>query len=106
MPFQPGNSEASKRGQKRRFKAALLRYADANPERLDILAKKLWEQAMQGDVSAVREVADRIDGKVPQAIIGDDEEAPVRLERIEREIVNVVEEHAHDSNGKGLPPAS
>jgi hypothetical protein len=106
MPFQPGNSEASKRGQKRRFKAALMRLTDKNPEYLDILAKKLWEQAMTGDVSAVREVADRLDGKVPQAIVGDDEESPVRLERIERAIVNVVEEHAHDSNGKGLPPAS
>ena len=52
----------------KRFKAALVRYADADPKRLDELAEKLWLTALEGDVPAMREVADRLDGKVPQGI--------------------------------------
>ena len=61
----------------KRFKAALTRYADADPKRLDELAEKLWASAMTGDVAAMREVADRLDGKVPQAIVGDEEHPPL-----------------------------
>ena len=63
----------------KRFKAALVRYADADPVRLDEMAQKLWATAMTGDVSAMREVADRLDGKVPQAIVGDEEHGPVQI---------------------------
>ena len=52
----------------KRFKAALIRYADADPRRLDELAKTLWDTAAGGDVTATREIADRLDGKVPQGI--------------------------------------
>jgi len=97
MPFQPGNTEASKRGKDRRFKAALVRYADADPKRLDELAAKLWEQAISGDVSAMREVADRLDGKVPQALVGDDEHPPITLEKIERVIVDPKHPQAGDA---------
>jgi len=31
-----------------------------------------------GDMMAIKEFADRMDGKVPQALIGDDESNPVR----------------------------
>jgi hypothetical protein len=33
----------------------------------------------QGDVQSIRELADRIDGKVPQALVGDDESDPINL---------------------------
>jgi len=33
----------------------------------------------QGDVSSIREIADRLDGKVPQAVVGDDEHDPVGI---------------------------
>ena len=33
---------------------------------------------LKGDVSAIREIADRLDGRVPQAIVGDDESDPIR----------------------------
>ena len=52
----------------KRFKAALVRYAEADPQRLDRLAEKLWVKAEGGDVMAVREIADRLDGRVPQGI--------------------------------------
>ena len=43
------------------------------------LAQALLFRGADGDVAAIREVADRIDGKVPQAIGGSDELAPTRI---------------------------
>jgi hypothetical protein len=53
------------------------------------IARKLLEQAYAGDIAAIKEVADRLDGKVPQLIGGDDEAGPVRFARMERVIVQV-----------------
>ena len=64
---------AGSQNKDKRFKAALVRYADADPARLDELAEKLWLTALEGDVPAIREVADRLDGKVAQAIVGDED---------------------------------
>lgn len=73
-----GNNDVHRGPNKvKRFRAALNRYADADPKRLDDLAEKLWATAMSGDTQAIREVADRLDGKVPQAIGGSDELGPV-----------------------------
>lgn len=63
----------------KRFKAALNRYADANPKALDELAEKLWATAMTGDIPAIREVIDRLDGKVPQAVVGDEDGGPILI---------------------------
>lgn len=53
------------------------------------VADALVTKAMAGDVNAIKEVADRLDGKVAQAIVGDDEADPIRtVTRIERLIVN------------------
>jgi hypothetical protein len=35
------------------------------------------EKAKAGDINAIRELADRLDGKVPQAVVGDDEHGPI-----------------------------
>lgn len=43
----------------------------AQPGSLRWNARKLLTQ---GDVSAIREIADRLDGKVPQGVIGGDED--------------------------------
>lgn len=41
------------------------------------------------ETAAAREIGDRLDGKPAQAIVGGDEdEPPIRLEKIERVIVN------------------
>lgn len=37
------------------------------------VANALIEKAIAGDVQAIKEVADRLDGKVPQGLIGGDE---------------------------------
>lgn len=55
-------------------------------ERADLerLAEVLIEKALGGDMAAIREVFDRIDGKPKQAIVGGDEEdQPILIRRIE-----------------------
>lgn len=57
--------------------------------KLRAVADALVEKAMAGDVQAIKEVADRLDGKVPQAVVGDDDLDPINLvHRIERVIVD------------------
>lgn len=53
--------------------------ADGNFPKLRAIAKSLIEKASGGDVNAIKEVADRLDGKVPQAIAGADGESPLKL---------------------------
>ena len=36
------------------------------------IADALLEKAAEGDIQAIREVADRMDGKVPQAVTGEE----------------------------------
>ncbi len=40
------------------------------------IAEALVDKARSGDVQAIKEVADRLDGKVPQGLIGGDEGDP------------------------------
>lgn len=56
--------------------------------KLRAVADALVEKAMSGDVPAIREIGDRLDGKVPQGIIGGGEDdAPLLVSVIERRIV-------------------
>ena len=71
------------------FSDAVRRAAFANDgERLRALAERLLDKAGEGDVSALREAADRIEGKVPQALehSGPEGEA-IKVEKIVREVV-------------------
>lgn len=55
-------------------------YGSAKPiKRLRLVAHALVEKGINGDTAAIREINDRMDGKVPQAIVGDDDHAPVRV---------------------------
>jgi hypothetical protein len=58
--------------------AALDRFY-ADPRRLDELAAALRQAAINGNVAAFKEIADRIDGPMPDAVVGDDEHPPVRI---------------------------
>lgn len=61
---------------------------DGSSTKLRDVADALVEKAISGDVQAIKEVADRLDGKVPQAVVGDDDAPPINLvTRIERHIV-------------------
>lgn len=43
------------------------------------VARALLDKAATGDVGAIREIADRLDGKVPHRIGGDQETDPVSV---------------------------
>lgn len=63
--------------------------------KLRAVADALVDKAMGGDVAAIKEVADRLDGKVPQAIAGDDESPLNFVHTVVREIVRANTEDPH-----------
>ena len=71
----------------------------AHPGSLRAIARGLLDRAAQ-DTATAREIADRLDGKVPQAIVGDKDEDAIQLATIARIIVN-----SGNTNGGGVPPA-
>lgn len=89
MPFEPGQS-GNPTGHKReaKFRAALDRaIAQDSADRLRSTAEKLLDLAAAGESWAVKELADRLDGKPAQAhTVGGDSENPL-FHRIERVIV-------------------
>ena len=52
--------------------------AGDNRKALRDVAKALIDKAKEGDVTAIRELGDRLDGKPAQAIGGDDELGPIK----------------------------
>lgn len=70
------------------LRVALKEAHEAGGDKLRCVADALVNKAMTGDVPAIKEIADRIDGKVPQAVIGDDDSDPISLVHvIERRLV-------------------
>lgn len=95
MAFQPGQS-GNPNGRPKAAKIitqqiiAALNEVDPKTEatKLRGIVNALISKATEGDVSAIKEVADRAEGKVPQTHEGGDEENPINvLHRIERVIV-------------------
>lgn len=87
--FKPGQSGNPKgRPKTKPFKDALQEII--NEVGLAGAARALVTKANEGDVAALRELADRMDGKVAQAVIGGDEDDPAIniVHRIERAIVD------------------
>lgn len=85
MPWQPGESGnpagAPKRAKLWRdaINRAIKRREAEDPQALEKLADKLLAAVAAGDVGAMKEFGDRLDGKVPQGIGGDDELPPVSV---------------------------
>jgi hypothetical protein len=93
MTFVKGQSgNPSGRPKARPFRDALnMQIAEAGEDHkaLRRIALALLDKAASGDVQAIKEVADRLDGKVPQGLIGgDDDDAPIKVQSIERLIVD------------------
>ena len=44
----------------------------------DESANIIYSKMLTGDVSAWNAIADRVDGKVPQAVVGDDDHPPIK----------------------------
>lgn len=82
MPFEPGQSGNPAGTQReKKFLAALNRaIAQDDGKRLRDAAEKLLDLAAAGEQWAVKELADRTDGKPKQQIVGgDDGDQPIEL---------------------------
>lgn len=56
---------------------------------IDALADELLKLVAAGDLGALKEFGDRMDGKPAQAIIGGDDDDPaIKIQRVERVIVH------------------
>ena len=85
MTWQPGQS-GNPNGQPKRTKLwrdaierAIKRREQDDPQALEKLADQLLAKVAEGDVAAIKEFGDRLDGKVTQPIGGDSESGPVLL---------------------------
>jgi hypothetical protein len=81
MPFEAGavSNPTGKNG--KQFKAAVrlaVNRTDGDKTKLAQIAEKLVEMAVAGDMQAIKEVADRTDGKATQPV-GGDSDAPLTL---------------------------
>lgn len=97
--FKMAGNANSGRKQEKPFRDALrmeLAAAGDNNKALRMIAAKLIEKATEGDMQAIKEIADRTDGKVAQTIAGDEENPLEMIHRIERHIVRA---NASDTNG-------
>lgn len=69
MPFEKGNQEAKKGKKAYAFRSALnvaVKEAHGDGNKLRGIAERLVEAALDGDIQAIKEVADRLDGKPKQ----------------------------------------
>jgi hypothetical protein len=85
-----GNTNGAKRH--RLLTDALKRQLTQNPDKVEAIAKQLIDDATSS-VPEIRQPArtllfERVDGKVPQAIIGDDDEPALKFSRVIRSIVD------------------
>jgi hypothetical protein len=93
-----GNANSGRK-QEKPFRDALrmeLAAAGEDSKALRAIARALILKASEGDMPAIKELADRVDGKVPQGISGDDENPLTMVHRIERHIVR---SNTPDTNG-------
>ena len=94
MPFRKGQSGNPGGRSREKPIADAIRAAvnEVDPKtqrrKAQLIAEKVTELALAGESWAVQMVADRLDGKVPQALVGDDEYPGVRVDTIQRTIVD------------------
>ena len=56
-------------------------------KKLNLIAEKLADLAIAGDLAAIREIGDRVDGKATQVLAGDTE-SPIQITEIRRIIID------------------
>jgi hypothetical protein len=73
-------------------KELLIELAEMDPvqgiRRARAIARSLVNKAIDGDVSAAKEIADRVEGKAAQPIVGDQDNPLVMVHRIERVMID------------------
>lgn len=96
MAFQPGVSGNPGGRPKRKvwteaIKEAIEKIDTIDPEqrpRIKLLAEALVAAGLAGEVQALREIGDRVEGKVPNPVVGDSEGDPINVvTKVVREIV-------------------
>ena len=83
MTFQHGNQYHKLATNPKPFRDALMaeiKSAGEDYRSLRLVARGLLRVAQRGNVAAIKEVADRIDGKVPQALVADEGSGPIVLQ--------------------------
>lgn len=77
-------SDAVKRAVNRR-----LENEEGKPKKLERLADRLVEAGLAGEIAALKEIGDRLEGRAPQAVaVTGADGGPVEFSRIERIIVD------------------
>lgn len=86
----PGGKRPEKMWREAIVRAVKRREAGEGGPILERLADKMLDAALTGDLTALKEFGDRLDGKPAQQqiITGDDEGGPVQVETIKRIIVD------------------
>jgi molecular chaperone GrpE (heat shock protein) len=84
MAWQPGQSGNPDGGTRPKIwrdaiNRAIKRREESDPQALEKLADALLRRVAEGDVAAIKEVGDRLDGKVTQLIAGDENHAPLAI---------------------------
>jgi hypothetical protein len=84
---QPGNNNATKN---KPFLAALQRaIAQDDGKKLRAAAEKLMQLAADGEAWAVKELADRTDGKALQGVtLAGPDDGPIKVEAVARQIID------------------
>lgn len=75
-----GSKNAATSAELNPFKSALNRAIAQNPDKIMKATMQLLDQAAKGEQWAVKELADRLDGKAAQPLTGENGKGPVRLE--------------------------
>lgn len=86
MGAPKGNTNSSKNN---RLWAETIRRAvtQSNAERLRRIAEALLDQAEQGNIQAIKEIGDRLDGKAAQMIVGAGDDGQHLIEGITVKLV-------------------
>ncbi len=82
---QPGNKNALKGTRWRNAidKALENRCKSDGQKALVKIAEEMLKKAEEGDMTAIKELGDRMDGRAPQAItVGGDEDAPLVIKKV------------------------
>lgn len=86
-----GNANSGRHKGEQKFRDALnhvlMDSKDGPNARLRRLVDRMVKEAEKGEAWAIKEVADRLDGKPAQAIVGDEDNPLTMIHKIEREIV-------------------
>lgn len=77
---QPGNQNATKRT--RIISDAIRRKLVQDPARAARIAESILVGAENGDLGCFKELLDRVEGKAPQPIVGDDDSDPISIKEL------------------------